>query len=397
LLAPVRQELSDIKITFRKYYHSKQLPGMRSGNEQFPALTGIRAVAAFMVFFNHLPIDIKPGFLVGLQLSFYWGVTLFFVLSGLLITYRYYDTIELTWKWFARYFINRFARIYPVYFLVVTIVIIALKNTDPVYLLQNYTLTHNLFFLFPSHGLAIDPSWTLTVEECFYLLAPFIFLLCRKTNFWVPLLITIILFIVILVTYNPGIGFEEKLFAVTWASFFGHCIEFFCGIFLGLVLLRNKGQDKIIPGVKFTTGGIIAIAILIIPLIYVTNIEDASFQHLVMMLVNNLLLPVPIALLYYGLVYEKSICRRILSGRIAQLLGRASYAFYLLHLPLINFIGTRAHFGEQYYNLQVLFVFLLAIVLSVIVYLFFEAPVNRFIRRSVRWRAPIDKDWTPER
>ena len=155
-------------------------------NERFPALTGIRAVAAFLVFFHHLPLHLRPGFLMGLQNSFYSGVSFFFVLSGFLIAWRYYEEVRLSGSWLLQYFGNRFARIYPVYFLLLTIVVLLMKNADPIFLLQNYTLTHNLFFLFPSHGIAIAPSWSLTVEECFYLLAPFIFILSRKYKLGLP-------------------------------------------------------------------------------------------------------------------------------------------------------------------------------------------------------------------
>jgi peptidoglycan/LPS O-acetylase OafA/YrhL len=116
------------------------------GKERFPALTGIRAVAAFMVFFHHLPLLLHP-LMGGLQLSFFSAITWFFVLSGFLITYRYYGRIEFSASYAWNYFVNRFARIYPVYFLVLTVVVLILKNFEPVFLIQNYTLTIT-FFLF---------------------------------------------------------------------------------------------------------------------------------------------------------------------------------------------------------------------------------------------------------
>src|SRR6476619_1734500 len=81
------------------------------------ALTGLRFIAAFMVFICHSP---KPDWLLkNSQVNFttlgYSGVALFFILSGFVITLNYYD-------WFAGgnalsklkpYFIARFARIYP--------------------------------------------------------------------------------------------------------------------------------------------------------------------------------------------------------------------------------------------------------------------------------------------
>ncbi|RFP64147.1 hypothetical protein D0N36_15690 [Hymenobacter lapidiphilus] len=60
------------------------------------ALTGIRAIAAYMVFFHHFNIFKNSASPVGAffeQLCEEWhiGVTIFFVLSGLLISLRYFE------------------------------------------------------------------------------------------------------------------------------------------------------------------------------------------------------------------------------------------------------------------------------------------------------------------
>ena len=350
--------------------------------KQFPALTGVRALAAFMVFFHHLPIHIKPGFLIGLQLTFYWGVDLFFVLSGFLITYRYYEKTSLSISWLFKYFTNRFARIYPVYFLVLTIVVLLLKNFDPIFLLQNYTLTHYLFFIIKSHGMAITASWSLTVEECFYVLAPFIFILCKKYNLWLPLMFTVLLLVLILFTYGNNI---TAIFLVFSGSFFGCFLKFFAGIYLALIILKTEKKgfvDK--KGQKWTIAGIAGTLLLLIPLVYVTN-KSHSVQYPVLILINNFLMPFTIAMFYYGLICESSSLRRMLSGRLMGLLGRSSYAFYLLHVPLIIYLGTtfiKPYFSDNYYNLYVLTIFAITMALSIAVYVFYENPLNIFIRKK---------------
>jgi peptidoglycan/LPS O-acetylase OafA/YrhL len=361
----------------------------RLSNEKFPALTGVRAIAAFMVFFHHLPLQLTPNFLVGLQLSFYWGVDLFFVLSGFLITYRYYKKTELKRSWLYSYFINRFARIYPVYFLVLTIVIVLAKNFDLIFLLQNYTLTHYLFFIFKSHGMAITASWSLTVEECFYVLAPFIFILCKKYNFWLPLLITFFLLVLLLLTYRGENTLQQSVFLVFSGSFFGCFLKFFAGVYLALIVLKKEKngltQSK---SSRWTLTGIATIAILLIPLVYVTN-KNSSIQFPVIILVNNFLMPFPIAMLYYGLITENSLFRRGLSGNAIKLFGRGSYAFYLLHVPLITYLAApfiRPYFSDTYYNLYVILVFIITLALSVIVFIVYERPINIFIRERIAHR-----------
>jgi peptidoglycan/LPS O-acetylase OafA/YrhL len=350
--------------------------------KQFSALTGVRALAAFMVFFHHLPIHIKPGFLVGLQLTFYWGVDLFFVLSGFLITYRYYEKTSLSGSWLFKYFTNRFARIYPVYFLALTIVVLLLKNFDPIFLLQNYTLTHYLFFIIKSHGMAITASWSLTVEECFYVLAPFIFILCKKYNLWLPLMFTVLLLVLILFTYGNNI---TAIFLVFSGSFFGCFLKFFAGIYLALIILKKEKNGSIDKnGQKWTIIGAAGTTLLLIPLVYVTN-KSHLVQYPIVILINNFLMPFTVATLYYGLICENTLFGRMLSGKVMGLFGRSSYAFYLLHVPVIIYLGTtfiKPYFSDAWYNLYVLTVFTITMALSILVFIFYEKPLNIFIRKK---------------
>ena len=83
-----------------------------------PALTGYRAIAAWMIFVLHFfPFNnpLAPEFLKSFIREWHIGVDLFFVLSGFLITFRYFDQNPLNLK---KYLVNRIARIYPMYFLV---------------------------------------------------------------------------------------------------------------------------------------------------------------------------------------------------------------------------------------------------------------------------------------
>jgi peptidoglycan/LPS O-acetylase OafA/YrhL len=66
---------------------------------QIPALTGIRAIAAYLVFFHHYPIPQLVYGEMDFFREFHIGVTLFYVLSGFLITYRYRDALQLNGKW----------------------------------------------------------------------------------------------------------------------------------------------------------------------------------------------------------------------------------------------------------------------------------------------------------
>lgn len=136
--------------------------------ERFAALTGIRAVAASMVFLYHnrkywrewLP-DIVTRFLN----EFHTGVTLFFVLSGFLIAYTYADKPLESRKTYINYLLVRLARIFPVYLILLSITYWGLGFPKVYDLIINYSLFKGLSDV---HNLdAINQAWSLTVELCF--------------------------------------------------------------------------------------------------------------------------------------------------------------------------------------------------------------------------------------
>jgi peptidoglycan/LPS O-acetylase OafA/YrhL len=342
--------------------------------EQFLALTGIRALGAAAVFFIHLPFAFGYTLVIDVM-------AFFFVLSGFLIVYLYYENMPMRAGIFRQYFVNRFARIYPVYFLLVTVAILLRHDFRAVFLIKNYTITHSLF-----HNLsdrAIQQSWSITAEECFYLLAPLIMYLVRKFSFWVAFLFgTLLLGITLLVSTWP-VSFLHSARFVFSNTFFGHFFEFFCGIFLALVILRlKKNQTLFLPGRKYTMIGGIGILLAIGILVISDNMNDPN-RATQFILVNNFLLPVPVAFFYYGLIREKSFLSRILSSPLLHMLGRTSYAFYLVHVLVIEYLAKP--FIEPLFrcchNLYVLVVFVLAQLIAFLIFTYYEEPLNLYIRK----------------
>ncbi|MFL6564040.1 MAG: acyltransferase family protein [Burkholderiales bacterium] len=159
-----------------------------------PSLDGIRAVAVMIVFIAHCGLQhIVPGG---------FGVTIFFFLSGYLITtllrreYEQTGTISL-----RNFYLRRIYRIFPPLYLVLGL-LIALHASGLVggdmsagaVLAQLLQVTNYYIASFPSVEAApvvpfTVPFWSLAVEEHFYLLFPLtlLLLLRRKTN--VPLLL----------------------------------------------------------------------------------------------------------------------------------------------------------------------------------------------------------------
>ena len=148
-------------------------------------LDHLRALAILLVLLSHYALlsHHKPGWLEDVA-SFGWtGVDLFFCLSGFLIASQLFAQIQLRRRIsFTTFFLKRFFRIIPAY-----LVVVAIYFTVPFFrekkglaeLWRFLTFTQN-FGLDLSKTKAFTHSWSLCVEEHFYLALPVILILLQK-------------------------------------------------------------------------------------------------------------------------------------------------------------------------------------------------------------------------
>jgi peptidoglycan/LPS O-acetylase OafA/YrhL len=341
----------------------------------FKPLTGLRFVAALMVFFSHFPIAGLPRPLKDFIAQFQVGVPIFFVLSGYLICSRYYDAASYNKQWFKKYFVNRFARIYPMFFLI-TLLNVLYKNEGIKIFLLNITFLKGFFADFVFTG--IGQGWSITTEECFYFLAPLIFMLLRKgvSIVWLCLISLAIGFVLVFVFKSPNLyGFFGDYSFMMVFTFFGRCAEFFTGVWLALYLKEKKFSDK--SGSVFTYSGIAGLVIVIFALSVAAKNESGLVFETTWIIIHNFLSPLPVALLLIGLIYESTIVSKLFSSDIMQLLGKSSYTFYLIHLGVFHklFVFNIAE------NLILLLIFVTA--LSIVLYKFVEEPINKIIRKNL--------------
>lgn len=360
---------------------------------EIPALTGVRALAAFLVFFHHHPtkfLNVGPLYL---WLEMHVGVTLFFVLSGFLITWRYDRRGPKSESFVRGYFVNRFARIYPLYFAL----IVPTMLLGGVPSLRAWFLNLTVFTCFEA---GIPQAWSLRVEECFYLSAPLIYMGWRRHPVLPLAVATAVLAALYPVSRLPAadgiLGPPYYLFLYT---FFGRFFEFFVGIWLAKRVARSSAAPS--PARRFplfTLVGILGMVAVVVALAAIfafaqPRTHPYGVHYPAGLALNNLVLPLFIAAFYWGLIQERSWIRRLLSTRVALLLGRSSYAFYLFHMGalldrlLIGLVvlagvfgvAARAHAAALLGHVSV--VFLIVTLVSIALYLLIEAPANRFLRR----------------
>ncbi len=144
--------------------------------KHIPELDGLRGIAALAVFFHHLAFtSIHPSSWPAAIVSLYsisryglYGVDLFFVLSGYLITSLLLEDRESANYWHNFYW-KRALRILPVYFLSLIAVWIWIPGTTGGVVLSIFFLA-NFGRIF--HVNIGGPYWTLAIEEQFYLIWP---------------------------------------------------------------------------------------------------------------------------------------------------------------------------------------------------------------------------------
>lgn len=348
---------------------------MKSNNKIFfPALTGYRAIAAWMVFVYHFfPFKnpLIPDFIKKIIGEFHMGVDMFFVLSGFLITYRYYDENPINFK---KYMINRFARIYPMYLLLTILVFVNFYLVEQYWniektkeFLLSITMTKALFEDYFLAG--IPQGWTLTLEELFYITAPLYFIFIKKNNFFLFLLpIIIFVFGVTLKIYADG-----KLWNFMQINISIYIFQFFVGIALALVI--KKIIIKKIKFNYFTFFGIVFIIGYLFSRAYISQFIDLKndFARALELLIIALL---GIAPLLYGLIFEKTLIQKILSNKSMVLLGKSSYVFYLIHKGFIPILFN------DYISENKLFLFIFLNILSVLMFHYLEEPINNYIRKK---------------
>lgn len=358
-----------------------------------PALTGLRFVAALGVVVFHRGQDwlaaYGPQWLRPVGASGYVGVSLFFVLSGFILAYTYFEHSERPPD--AReFYLARIARIYPVYLVGLLVALpfglrqlaatatlggkgaLAAALGSEVLLLQGW---------YPETACGLNcPGWSLSVEVFFYALFPLLgFLFYRSLRAHLALVAPLTLlallgpvlyhvvqpdglthvdpathtFLVGLVKYNPLLHLPEFMLGIVVAA-----------LHFAWAGRRGWWSDPLLPG------ALIGLALF----------NGPRLPHLV--LHNGLLAPV-FGWLILALARPTSLVSRALAWRPVVLLGEASYSLYIVHMPLWMWYSALGKRVVSEARLGLTFPIYLGVCLAVslLLYQTVELPARRALRR----------------
>lgn len=352
---------------------------MHAPRPSLKALTGLRFLAAFHVVLFHLMLISTVAIPVGLARVLRAGpaaVSLFFGLSGFLLTYNYLREEGRVDK--RRFWSARLARIYPVHAFALVVAwyffLHASANagallTAPL-LVQAWT---------PATACAWNcPAWSLSAELFFYLLFPFLLpLVARLPARRLPWLLgacwafAVLPPFWILVVRTPPDDLSTLWDGILGYSPLARLPEFVAGVVLGRLFLERQAQGEApLPGWVAPA----ALAALVVG-------YWAATPAMAPLVRNGLFLPVNGALLY-ALAGGRGWLAALLATRPAVLLGEASYALYLLHVPLGSWVG---YFGFDIVgSASVELAYLaLCVGVSLVVFVEVEEPARRWMRAAL--------------
>lgn len=369
------------------------------------ALTGLRFVAAFQVLAYHaMPVAAAPGWVRALVGSGYVGVSLFFVLSGFVLTYTYHDALLDGSATRRDFLVARVARVYPVYLLALVVAIPPLlwllerkhAAPDAGWLARILALNAGLLQAWnPKMACVVNcPAWSLSVEAFFYVaflvLLPVVArwsvrgLLSAAAIAWALSMVAPLVYLHLLPD-GPVAPTAHSLGQWLYVVKFNPLLrfpEFVIGVAAGrLFLLEKRPRAAWHAWLELGAAGAVAAVLL------------ASPRIPFLVLHNGLLAPA-FAALVYALARGVGPLSRALSTRMLTRLGAASYALYILHVPLLAWM-TRGYdaFGVRPPAPAWRFVVYatVAIALSLLVFRWIEEPARRALRRRLS-RPRITRD-----
>lgn len=316
------------------------------GERYMPGLDGLRAVAVLAVFAYHLGFDWAPGGLL--------GVGVFFTLSGYLITDILLAQvarggIRLKSFWFARA-----RRLLPALFvllIVVTAWVTILGPHQPsdyrggvlsaLFYVNNWWLIfHDVSYFQAFNAPApLNHLWSLSVEEQFYIVWPFMVIIGTKLVREVPgpgggrprlalatLGLAIVSMVLMIVLYKPGIDPSRVYYGTDTRA-----MELLVGAALAMVWPSRKLTANISPQARRTLDIAGVAGLFVIAMMFWRSTEFDPFLYRG----GFLLLSVATAVAVGVMAHPASRLGPIVGCRPMVWIGQRSYGIYLWHFPII--------------------------------------------------------------
>ncbi len=309
---------------------------------RYVALDGVRGLAILLVLAHQLVVDGGPDNrwwrMVLVPMEAGWiGVQLFFVLSGFLIT-RILVTTRSSENYWQSFYMRRSLRIFPLYYLLLIGMfwgVSMLESVPPGFVVEPqdrvwfWTYTSNWAPLFEASVGALGHCWSLAVEEQFYLVWPLVVRWLRGRQLarlcYVLVFGALALRVVLLATRTSAGVIYSNTFTRVDALAFG-----------ALAALAFDGELRL-PWFEAAQRHFTSLAALTLGLAVVSG--GYSRANPITLSIGHTVLAATSAVAIVGVARrdraaQSSRLLSVLRGRLLGLLGKHSYAIYLIHLPI---------------------------------------------------------------
>lgn len=364
----------------------------------YPELDGLRALAMLLVLWWHssqwagnmAPIDGKMS-VAYFQVSIFGacGVSLFFVLSGFLITGILMDLSKHK-NCLKIFYIRRSLRIFPLYYfsLIILMIMSLLYYSDYNYSDHIYSYIfyfQNLKGLYwgdspfrDENWLLFEHFWSLAVEEQFYLLWPLFFLfIYRHLNFYMALSVMILLIALSLyVRFDMTSEGEWRFAHISTLSrinalIFGAVLVYTLKVKPDIFKCFQKISDIVTPLFPI---------VIIIFILYVSQLGELFLVYSKYIILLGDIFSLFLLLYVLNRSSREGVIQSILCSRFFKFFAQISYGFYVFHIPVLTVMQyhLQDYTSWNYWSYHAFLFFLgggITLVISWLSYRYFEKPI----------------------
>jgi peptidoglycan/LPS O-acetylase OafA/YrhL len=319
--------------------------------KRIPSLDGFRAVSIILVLFCHSRLS--TGFPVSLSdiaRQAEVGVTIFFVISGFLITYLLltekskYGRIDL-----KSFYLRRILRIMPVYFLYLVFILLW-QNIEDIKLSLS-DVVHALTFTinFDRQNWFVGHFWSVSVEEQFYLFWPAMLI------FWRKHLQVILIFLIAYSCVARVISYKlSGIDIIALTPFFRYSDAIFIGAFGGMMYFETPGILKHWVFASYPA----KLAALCLILLFVYCTEHGKLAIISLPLGNTIISVGILFLLFCYILPSENAIFKLLNHRTIVHIGVLSYSIYIWQE--FFFVGSFKGFRTFPFNILLIYFVALA-------------------------------------
>lgn len=352
-------------------------------NNYIKGIDGLRAIAVLMVFAYHLKLPFAKGGLL--------GVTVFFVISGFLITRILVSEIESTDTInLKNFWIKRIRRLLPAVLTMAAVLIFATAVfnrvlftkacqdlASAVFCYNNWHQIFNQVSYFENAGAPspLTHCWSLAIEAQFYLVYPLLLLVLsrfenrKRLSAGTALGLAVISLGLMWILFDPAkdpsrvyYGTDTRVFSLLFGSFLAMAEEY-------------AGIGNKIPDILREAVGTVSLAGLLYMMIRIDGYSSFLYRG------GQGLASLLAVLVILALLNENSILNKALSLYPFQWIGERSYGIYLWHYPIILLFSG----GKKSAWWMIILDILLTVVLSALSYYFIETPIRHgAIARNIK-------------